>query len=445
VRAHLRRLFAIDVRSLAALRIALGAILLVDLGRRARYLDVNYTDAGVLPRATLGPAWSLHALGGSLAFEAALFAIAAVAAFMMLVGWRTRLATVVSWVLLVSLHNRSWPLQDGGDVLLAMLVFWCMFLPLEACWSVDAARGRAPVADSVCSAATVALMLQFVFLYALGGLLKTGDDWRSTGTAVARSLEQTYWSLPLGQELLRFPGLLRLVSLAVPPFEIVGAAAMFVPVWTAPIRLLTIAAFALFQLGLALTIQLNLFPWVSTAATLPFVPAVFWDRVIGTRPPDPELSRPTGWIGEIVVAVLLAYCIAANVSALGLFALPPRLREAAQSAGVIQGWTMYAPHSAQVDLRFQLMTEREGNGVDLVADAPARLRTLHGTRRFKYFLEAMLRGEDQVRLRRSYLAWACRAWAPVERTYLFVLLRQLPDGPWRRTLLLAEDCRTRGE
>jgi hypothetical protein len=65
------------VRSLAALRIALGGLLLVDLGDRARYLDVNYTDQGVLPREALGTTLSLHALGGGIAFEACLFAVAA--------------------------------------------------------------------------------------------------------------------------------------------------------------------------------------------------------------------------------------------------------------------------------------------------------------------------------------------------------------------------------
>jgi hypothetical protein len=441
-----RRLFSIDTRSLAALRIALGALLLVDLAQRARYLDVGYTDAGVLPRATLGQTWSLHALGGGIAIEAALFAVAAVAAVMLVAGWRTRLATVVSWILLVSLHNRSWPFEDGGDALLAMLLFWSMFLPLGACWSADAARRRGPTAGvgAVCSAATAALMLQFVFVYALGGLMKTGADWHATGTAVARALEQTHWSRPFGRALLNFPGPLRMASFAVPWFEAAGAVAMFVPVATAAVRLVTIAAFAVFQLGLGLSIQLNLFPWISSAATLPFLPSVFWDRVTRrVRSTGPVVTRPSGWIGEAVVAAVLGYSIAASLSTLGAFALPPGLRDTAEALGIIQGWTMYAPHSAQVDLRFQLVGERAGGSTaDLLADAPDRVRVLHETRRFKYFLEWTVRGDNQARLRRSYLEWACHTLAPVEKTYLFIAVRELPDGPWRSTLLFGEDCRT---
>ncbi len=437
-------LFSIDVRSLAALRIALGALLLVDLVARAPWLDVNYTDDGVLPREALDAAWSLHALGGGVVFEGCVFAIAAIFAAMLLVGYRTRLATAASWLLLISLHNRSWPLTDGGDILLGTLLLWSAFLPLGACWSVDALRGRGGdgVDTVVRSMATVALMLQFVFLYELGGLMKYGPDWRSTGTAIQRALEQTYWRLPPGEFLTGFPGLLRIMSFGVPWFEVIGPLVMFVPVWTVRLRVVTIAAFALFQLGLGLCIQLHLFPWVSTAATLAFVPTELWDRLVRRpRPAAGAVSRAHR-VSQSAVAILLAYCVVAGLSALGLFELPAPLRQFANRLGVVEGWTMYAPQSAQWDIRFDVVTQRpDGTAADLLAEGPERLRRLHRTRRFKYFLESMLRGSEQVRLRRYYLRWACRVWSPTPNAYLFVTLRTLPDGPWQRTLLLYDDCR----
>jgi hypothetical protein len=42
--------FSIDVRALAALRISLGILILVDLWLRSEFLTEHYTDAGVLPR-----------------------------------------------------------------------------------------------------------------------------------------------------------------------------------------------------------------------------------------------------------------------------------------------------------------------------------------------------------------------------------------------------------
>ena len=51
----IERRLAIDARALAALRMALGGILLVDLARRAANTGAFYTDAGVLPRGTPHP------------------------------------------------------------------------------------------------------------------------------------------------------------------------------------------------------------------------------------------------------------------------------------------------------------------------------------------------------------------------------------------------------
>ena len=58
--------FAIDLRSLAAFRIALAGVFLFDLAGRARDLRAHYTEAGVLPVAALeqvagsGTQFSLH-------------------------------------------------------------------------------------------------------------------------------------------------------------------------------------------------------------------------------------------------------------------------------------------------------------------------------------------------------------------------------------------------
>ena len=101
------RIFAIDLRSLAALRIGLGAVLLADLAYRAIDLEAHYADTGVLPRAALratlrdpSAMWSLHALSGAWTAQLVLFALAAVAAVALLIGYRARLAAALSWLLL---------------------------------------------------------------------------------------------------------------------------------------------------------------------------------------------------------------------------------------------------------------------------------------------------------------------------------------------------------
>ena len=144
--ARTSALFGIDLRSLALFRIAIALLLLIDLASRLRLLSANYTDAGAHPRSTALLAYamdglpSLYMLGGSTRFALALFLVAGVAAVLLGIGWRTRIATVVSWLLLDSLHSRHLLLLDGGDYLLRCLLFWSIFLPLGARGSFDARR-----------------------------------------------------------------------------------------------------------------------------------------------------------------------------------------------------------------------------------------------------------------------------------------------------------------
>jgi hypothetical protein len=79
-------------------------------------------------------------MNGMPFFQALLFGVAALAALGLLVGYRTRLMTIVVWVLLLSLHMRN-PLVNGAESpMLRMLLFWGMLLPLGAYWSVDRAK-----------------------------------------------------------------------------------------------------------------------------------------------------------------------------------------------------------------------------------------------------------------------------------------------------------------
>ena len=75
---------------------------------------------------------------GQAYWSAVLFALGSLAGMAMVFGYRTRLATVVGWVLFVSAVNRNPMVEVGADVLLRQLLFWAMFLPLGAKWSLDA-------------------------------------------------------------------------------------------------------------------------------------------------------------------------------------------------------------------------------------------------------------------------------------------------------------------
>ena len=125
---------SIDLRSLAVLRIGLGLLILADLLIRGGDLSVWLSDDGVLPRDTVidmstllfvwipSGRWSLYFVSGSWFWSLLLFGLAGLAAIALILGFRTRWATLLSFVLLASLHNRAPIVLQSGDNLLLLLV-----------------------------------------------------------------------------------------------------------------------------------------------------------------------------------------------------------------------------------------------------------------------------------------------------------------------------------
>src|SRR6266498_4877483 len=122
-----------DLRSLAALRVTMAVLIIFDLLLRSRDLVAHYTDAGALPRVAVldqtRSRWliSLHLINGTWEIQAMLFVIAGAFAVALILGYKTRLATIVSWILLASLDSRNLVVLDGGDTMLRVLLFWPFF------------------------------------------------------------------------------------------------------------------------------------------------------------------------------------------------------------------------------------------------------------------------------------------------------------------------------
>src|ERR687893_102041 len=286
VRAKIVEIFGADLRSLAVFRIVLALLVLADLANRATDLYQHYTDAGVLPRTALieevlSPwAFSLNLMNGKPFFQALLFGATALAALGMLVGYRTRLMTIVVWVLLLSIQWRN-PLVGGADgPLLRLLLFWSMFLPLGALWSVDRALEGAQRRLSPCflSVATVGLFMQIAFVYWFTAALKSGPEWRVDHTALYYALSLDQLATPIGHFLLDFPGLLQVMTFGTFALEAFGLFLLFCPFFTGPVRTGTVLAVMSLHFGIWLTMDIGIFPWISAFCMVCFFPTWFWDR-----------------------------------------------------------------------------------------------------------------------------------------------------------------------
>lgn len=286
--AKLEQLFGLDLRSLAVFRIGLALIVIADLTIRFGDLTAHYTDAGVLPRAVLSQQllkpwyWSVHLLSGQPIVQAILFLLAGLIALALLVGYHTRLAAIASWALVVSLHNRNPTLIFAADDVLRALLFWAMFLPLGACYSIDSALNTSAqkLPKRILSAATLALTVQQCWIYIFSAVFKGKSAvWWPDGSAVYYALSYDQYVTQFGHFLLNFPPFLVFSTFSTFLLEWLGPLFLFIPFRTTFFRCCTIVTFILLHIGFGLTLNLGIFPFLSVFSWLAFIPSDVWDAL----------------------------------------------------------------------------------------------------------------------------------------------------------------------
>ncbi len=467
-------LFGIDLRSLAAFRVALALLVLTDLSFRARVLEAFYTDAGVLPRSLVDlplQGFSLHLLSGALAFQALLFGLAGLFALLLLLGYQTRWAAFGSWLLLSSLHVRNLHVVNGGDDWLRAMLLWSILLPLGARWSLDARRARPRLAGPMfLSLASAALLLQFAYVYLCAGFTKSGPQWHSTGTAIQAALAQGHWVRPFGEFLRGYPELLRILTPTVAYFEIAAALLLFLPVFTGRMRGYLIISFWLLQLGFGLSLQVHLFPWISTAATLPFIPSSFWDRLSIGIPWIAESKLCTAsvrnharqfpykpawvwWLHQALASFLIAWVMISALTYYTSLDSPGlrRLRSVGYIFGLLSTWHMYSAPSSQAST-YEIIAElKDGSSINLLSTPDVGHTTSRTLRSHcgRMYLAEMAKRHTQPAERQQYLLWLTQQWnlvQPLDRQvqnikFFDVKRDVLTPGPLRRELLLEGDFR----
>lgn len=432
----LEKILSADLRSLAVTRIAVASIILLDLCLRARDLTAHYTDDGVFPRDAFldryQDSWrvSLHLLNGRPEVQAALFAIAGCFALALLVGYRTRLATALSFVLLVSLQARNPLVINGGDELLVLVLLWGNFVPWGARFSLDAAaQPEAPATPRVFSIGTAALLLQMPVVYFFTALLKDGPEWRQDFTAVAYSVRAGEYATAFGRLLSELPvDLLKLLCAGVIALEFIGPLLLLSPFRTTLCRAIGLISFAALQAGFGVALVVGLFPLVSTAALLPFVPGELWNRI---RLPDHvpaattlartfSARRQALKLSPVAAALCLSlfgYGVLDNLGSVGApLHVPDRLQWVGSMFRVYQEWSMFAP-GPPLRTRWVLVEGElaDGRRIDLFTgqassfDRPEKLSEKLRTARWRKYFGNVAREDTREQLPWT-LAWLCRTW-----------------------------------
>jgi hypothetical protein len=435
---------SLDLRSLALFRMGLGAVLLWDLAIRATALTAHYTDQGMFSldqfvHETPGRwVFSLHALSGTTEFQAVLFVIAALFAFCLMIGCWTRVAVVVSWVLLLSLHNRNPLVLNAADPMFRVLMFWAMFLPLGARWSVDALLSEKRIqVSSVFSVRTMAMILQICFVYWFTVLLKTGSDWWD-GSALyyvfQRELLLTAW----GRACVDWTNWYAPMTYAVIIWEVIGTLFLILGGgW----RMISILGFLAFHGGIAILMNVGLFPAVAIVAWLVLLPTVFWERLaiwfprcrqsmqsLGLKVSQiVRVSNKVKWelkessiTGSVAVGICLLVVFVYNIQ--GLYEdsndryQSQHVENFVKVLRLDQRWSMFSPNPSRNDGWFVCWAKlSNGDTVDLFSrekftwQKPENVREHIPNRRWGKIMFKML-DPSRMEMRRRYLALVVDEW-----------------------------------
>ena len=271
----------IDARSLAVFRVVVGVLILADLLSRARNFSLMYTDDGLVPQElatemTADNAFSVFYFTSDPTLIAALFVLHALFAVQLIVGYKTRLAIVVSFLFVVSLDHQNPLVLSYADVLFRLLLFWAIFLPLGERWSVDALQRRRPARAGIASVASALILSQMVYMYARNGYNKYQDDsglWQS-GEATPKIMGLDEMTFLLGDYVREVPAvLLQLGGLTW--YYILILSPLLLVLRGRP-RMLFAAVFMGGHATFALTVRIGAFAYVALAGLVLFFQAPFW-------------------------------------------------------------------------------------------------------------------------------------------------------------------------
>ena len=134
----------IDLRTLGLFRLALGFLLIADCLRHWHEASWAYSNEGVLtnhyhlfhPSSRYN--FSLYHAFSSLGEVHVAFALSLLCYLCFFIGWKTRVFSILSFVLVTSMDNRLVMVENGGYVVVNLICCWAMFMPTGARFSVDA-------------------------------------------------------------------------------------------------------------------------------------------------------------------------------------------------------------------------------------------------------------------------------------------------------------------
>lgn len=193
-----------------------------------------------------------------------------ISSFMLMIGFKTRVAGILSFILMVSLQNRNYVILNSGDTIMRCMLFVLMLSPCHVKYSVDSFLRKkmgAPYPETISITFVRLLQLQFSLVYLATTLFKLkGYDWVD-GTAVyytSRLVNFQRIALPI---VFDYALLSKWITWSALFIEFAMGSLIWVKEWR---KWVLMAGIAL-HLGIEITMSIGFFEWVMMGAYVLFL------------------------------------------------------------------------------------------------------------------------------------------------------------------------------
>jgi uncharacterized membrane protein YphA (DoxX/SURF4 family) len=202
---------------------------------------------------------------------------------LLLLGIATRFSAVMAWLISISFGNLNSYLDNAGDTIRLILLFYVMVSPCGVVWSVDALLRRRAGPVYVYPWPIRLLFVQMIFIYFMNGMYKLfGPSWRDGYSlyyvlGYVELARYSQMSVPLSDE--NYVRMTRLMTWSVVVWEVLFP---LLVIWKWPRRLALFMG-VMFHLGIFATMELACFVPYALCMYVPLLP---WEKLSRVRDPS---------------------------------------------------------------------------------------------------------------------------------------------------------------
>ena len=260
------RMFEVDIRALGIFRIALGLIVLVDQSVKLMdwhaFLGPDGLAAREISLEIVGwQSWSIYWMTEHRGWPYVLEVARGVAGVLLVFGVRSRTMAGITFVLVISSINYNALYMYGGDLVLAVSLFFAMFLPIGGRYSLEALWHGQDTRRSFRSIGSAAYVTQVLLIFFMAGIMKTHPSWTSDYTAISMALHLEQFATESARLWRQYDTLTQILTFIVIWIEWVGPVVAILPgVWC---RSIGVGALLILEIGIWFSLEVGLFPYIS--------------------------------------------------------------------------------------------------------------------------------------------------------------------------------------